>query len=141
MTDHGSRYEIMRSAAGEIVAAYVSGWQRPQRPDERNVARLVNGFVIQLSIPHDATTPGCLCAGCRSTQLYAEAADLTSRSLDNEAAWRQRIGDAYFVAHGMALALGWQRPHVDIRGILAERDRWERSSPTLGLFPRGPLVT
>jgi len=134
----------MRSAVADIVAAYRSGWDRPW-PDEPATARMVNGFVIQLSIAHDtakARAGACLCAGCRSTQHYVEAADLASRGLDNDAAWRQRIGDAYYVAHRVARAVGWQRPLVDVGSILAERGEWERSSPGLGALPlRGPLPT
>ena len=134
----------MRSAAADIAASYQSGWDQPPR-DERAMARMVNGLAIQLSIAHDtvkAQAGACLCAGCRSTQHYVKAADLTSRGLDVEAAWRQRIGDAYYVAHRMARAVGWQRPLADINSILAERDEWERLNPERSeLPPLGPLLT
>jgi hypothetical protein len=134
----------MRSAAADIVAAYQSGWDRPWQ-HERLAAQMVNALAIQLAIAHDTVNarPGaCLCAGCRSTQHYAEAADLQSRGLDRDAAWRQRIGDAYYVAHQVARAVGWQRPLADLNSIVAERDEWESSSPLRGMLPpRGPLVT
>ena len=133
----------MRSAAADIAAAYRSGWDRPW-PDEQVMARMVNGLAIQLSIAHDtvkARASACLCAGCRSTQHYVEAADLTSKGLDGEAAWRQRIGDAYYVADRVARAVGWQRPLADVSSIPAERDEWERSFPGRALPPRGPLPT
>jgi len=133
----------MRSAAADIVAAYRSGWDRPWLHD-RLAAQMVNALAIQLSIAHDTVKDragACLCAGCRSTQHYAEAADLQSRGLDGDAAWRQRIGDAYYVAHQVARAVGWQRDPVDVSTIQAERDESERSSPLRGMVPRGPLMT
>jgi hypothetical protein len=141
---HVSRYEVVRSAAAAIAAAYQSGWDRPW-PDEPATARMVNGIANRLSIAHDtakAQAGGCLCAGCLSTHYYAEAADLTSSGLDDEAAWRQRIGDAYYVAHQVARAVGWQYPLVDTSSMLAERIEWERSPAGLAATPqRGPLPT
>jgi len=128
--EEGSRYDAVWTAASGLAAVYRSGWRHPQ-PDQRTMAQLTRGFAVQLSIAHEAARAelaDCLCAGCRSTLHYAQAAELASRSAAEEAAWQQRLGDAYYAAHRVALAVGWQWPHIDARTMLAERVEWERTS-------------
>jgi hypothetical protein len=125
------RYQAVRSAAAGVAVAFRS---RAPRQIEPSSDPMVDRIVRDLATPH-RPTGGCLCAGCLSTRNYTTAAVLAAAAASkgdqagafhDAARWHERLGDAYYAAHRVAVAVGWQRPATEERRAL--RDRWASRS-------------
>jgi hypothetical protein len=113
----------VREAVANIIDAYRAGQEAGLVLVTPGAIRLLDEHLpsILTGGRHDPHAAVCTCTGCAATRSYGAAMVAVGNGDHQMAAWRQRLGDAWFLAAEASLSAAAERSAAPVAEQEAER--------------------